>query len=61
MYEQNMSKIFTPQEHILFAEAYKKAGVVFIRIKKSGKNVVEDIPLDELLSLIFSAVYPKIA
>lgn len=56
MNEQYLSKIFTPSHHILIGEAYSKAGVIYLRIKKSGKNIVEDVPLDEVLTQIFTAV-----
>ena len=60
MNEQSIAKIFTPTQHILIAEAFRKAGVIYIRVKKSGKNIIEDVPLDEVLTQIITSVSPMI-
>lgn len=61
MVEQVVSKLYTPQQHILVAEVFRNGGAIYLRIKKSGKNVVEDISLDDLLAMVFNTINSKSA
>ena len=61
MVEQVISKIYTPRQHILVAEVFSSGGAIYLRIKKSGKNVVEDISLDDLLAMVFNTINSKSA
>lgn len=53
---ESMHKIYTPEQHILVCETYAKDGVVFCRMKKHGRDITEDITLDDFLKRIFTAV-----
>ena len=49
-----MKMVYTPKEHIpIMAVCQDENGIIYVYVKKAGKNVFEPMALDKLLAQIY--------